>query len=461
MLHLLHLLGPTLDLFARGGGGGSGGGGGGGGSGGGGGGGVGGIAAIGYFPAHFVTQWCYKKFSKAVAIVAGIVVLVLVTAPFVLATSGLAFLVGIGAVIGIYSGLHNWLGRLAGRITASKKAIQFAASTDPAWQEQALKDRISKVWYAYQQDWSTFNLQNIQTYTTQEYFQHNQLMLTALHQMGRRNEVGSPRLLSYDIIEVNDRADNTQDNFNAFMQGQANDQLIDTTTNQVLYTDNSQFSEFWRFNRNGDTWVLSAINQTTANVYAMDSSLQDFAKQNGMFYSLDWGWLLLPQRGQLFGKASFKKSDINNHVIGNWNGLIVQLYTYIPAKSNTNQNYLIGQITLPKSYGGIIVKRRSGGLGSLFGNRAPRGYQKVSMEWPDFNQRWNVFATDMDKVTSFELLNPKFMADLYDQDLKASIEVVDNVVYLHAPVKPGAAANQTNYPAMLGVLQAAFRELRR
>jgi hypothetical protein len=67
-----------------------------------------------------------------------------------------------------------------------------------------------------------------------------------------------------------------------------------------------------------------------------------------------------------------------------------------------------------------------------------------------------VFATDMDKVTSFELLNPKFMADLYDKNLKVEIEVVDNVVYLYSKV----GANEVRYADMLDILKQAFRELK-
>jgi hypothetical protein len=161
---------------------------------------------------------------------------------------------------------------------------------------------------------------------------------------------------------------------------------------------------------------------------------------------------------------AFKNSDVNNHVIGNWNGLIVQLYTYIPQK-RSKDNYLIAQITLPKSYGGIIIKRKSDwkqrDIFSNFSIFTPKGYRKITMEWPDFNKRYTVYATDMDKVTSFELLNPKFMADLYDKTLPVSIEVVDNVVYLYAPTTGlPVTGTQPRYKEMLEVLQAAFKELR-
>lgn len=64
-------------------------------------------------------------------------------------------------------------------------------------------------------------------------------------------------------------------------------------------------------------------------------------------------------------------------------------------------------------------------------------------------------------MTSFELLNPKFMADLYDLNLGISIEVVDNVIYLYANILLMPMTMSTDrYAAMLDILQAAYKELR-
>lgn len=459
-LHELTSVMRLLPVFARAGGGGSGGGGGGGGGGSGGGSG-GGILAIGYIPCHYVTGWCNRHFDRLVAIIAGVLTAIVVTTLTAFVSGGLAFFVAIGAIIGIYSGLNDWLGRAVRGIKKSKKDLEVAASKDPVWQEETVKRRISTAFYQYQQDWSNFNVQNMQSYMTPEYYHHAWLMMTALYQMGRANVVANPVISSADVVQVKDAPLDDDDSFTVLIRARANDQLVDTRTKQVIYTDNSEFEELWQFQRKDSQWLLKGIGQSTANALLADPSLQRFAVNNGMFYSMDWGWLLLPQRGQLFGKANFKKSDINNHVIGTWNSQIVQLYTYIPVKGqNGSQNFLIGQITLPKSYGGIIVKRAARGLGEMF-RRTPRGYQKISFEWPDFNRRYDVYATDADKVTSFELLNPKFMADLYDKDLPVNIEVVDNTVYFYATAQAkGFMGNDQPYGQMLDVLVAAFKELR-
>lgn len=162
----------------------------------------------------------------------------------------------------------------------------------------------------------------------------------------------------------------------------------------------------------------------------------------------------MPTHGQLF-KNGFT-NDINNHVIGFWAGnLLVQLYTYGIKSGDNATHYMIGQITLPKSYGGILVERDDN---SIFKKRlfAPRGYKKVELEWGDFNKRYTIYATDENQVTSFELLNPSFMACLYDQDMKVDIEVVDNVVYLYSKL----GKDEQRYVEMLEILKRSHKELK-
>ena len=452
-VHLILAMAP-LEVFARAGGGGS--------SGGSGGGGGGGdlIALVGYVPAHYTSSWFTKHVSITAGYISGIIVGIAATVGTSFLSAFMASLIAVAAGIGVYSGTHNWLTRLGDKVKSSKKALEFSASVDPAWQEERLRERIREVFDRYQDDWTRFDLESIKTYTTARYFGHIRLMLAAMQQMGRQNIVDSPLLKSADIIDPVDVRDNEKDRFTVYAQARANDMLIERTDHgeEQLYYDGSSFEEFWRFDREGDQWMLDGIDQATADGYSGNPSLRSFALANGMYYSLDWGWLLLPQRGQLFSRASFKGSDINNHVIGQWQDLIVQLYTYNPDK-NTRQAdvYLIGQITLPKTYGGILIRRRDSENFGGWLTMAPKGYMKIETEWPDFNQRYHLYATDMDKVTTFELLNPAVMAWLYDQDIKVNIEVVDNVVYLYSKL----IGAETRYASMLSILQRSFEELKR
>lgn len=470
MQTLLHLVSSFNHLMAFAGGGGSGGGFSGGGGGyhsggshsGSGSGAAGNVLMylmIGMFSTLFITRWWARHYTLRGALHTGIVVGIAATVGFFFASPLAGAVAMVGAGIGLGSGLSDVAGKFKRKFFKGGASMELAASKDSAWEETAVQERVRQVFYDYQKDWTDFNVQHMQSYLEPHYYQHAELMLAALKQMGRQNLVDNPELLSIDAVEVVDLPDNTQDQFSVRMAGRGNDQLIETATGKQLYGGVTNFWELWRFTRDGNTWDLAGIRPYTADGARVDVALERFAGQNGMFYSLDWGRLLLPQRGQLFSRAGFRNSDVNNHVIGQWNDLIVQMYTYVPYNGSV-ENYLVAQIALPKSYGGILVRRRGAGDWRTWFLFAPRGYKRVSMEWPDFNKRYKVFATDVDQVTSFELLNPKFMADLYDKELPFSIEVVDNVAYLYAPITGmSVSGSYARYTAALNVLQAAHKEL--
>jgi hypothetical protein len=415
---------------------------------------------VGYVPTHFVTNWLYKHVSELSAKVAGISVGIVVTIICILLSPFFGILVGVGAVCGVYTGLPNTYAFVTKRAKQNKALLEYAAQRDGMWQENVIQQRINDVFMSFQRDWSEFNLDSMRQYMSPKFYRHMELMMTALWQMGRQNLVNGPMLLESSVIGAIDDRNNDKDQFTAYINGIANDVLVRREDKWPLYTDNSSFEEFWKFDRQPDpsgvgrdTWVLDGIGQATEETYLAVAPLQQFA---------DMGRLLLPDQGQLFSKSRFGSSDINNHVIGMWGDLLVQMYTYIPLKNRDRaDNYLIGQITLPKSYGGIIVKRKQNATRNIFGgllnwSSTPSGYQKISMEWPDFNDRYTVYATDMDKVTSFELLNPAYMVKLYDQNLPISIEVVGNIVYFYALV----VSTDSQYQEMLDILQGAFRELK-
>jgi len=127
------------------------------------------------------------------------------------------------------------------------------------------------------------------------------------------------------------------------------------------------------------------------------------------------------------------------------------MYTYALTPGEPNSYFVVAQLTVPKHYTGIIVRNKK-----LRSHRPPKGYEKYSTEWTDFNKNYEVFAADPDKVTTFELLNPKFMADLHDSGLTVSIETIDNVIYLYTRV----GTPLETYQKMLDILAQAHKELK-
>lgn len=438
--------------FARGGGGGSSSGGGGSG----GGGGLGIIAAIGYIPMHFVSGFIRKRMFNGPFWWLGQIIGWVICIAFCflcLFLGAWGILIAIGALLGTSAGLYSWLSKVKKPKRVTRK-LEVAAGADVIWDEQAILNRTQRIFEAYQEDWTAKNWQNMKNYMTPSYYQHASLLIAALTQMKRTNQVNAPGINEMAIVDLNDSQDNAQDTVTVGLTAHADDILVDDVTGEQLYRDRSQFTEYWTLKRIDDKWYLDKIQQATQAPGKAALELQNLAKTNGYFYSLDMGWLFIPKRGELFGKAKFGISDINNHIIGVYNNnYLLQLYTYDPVPRN-NGSYLIAQTNVPKQYGNIVVRRKS--WKNFF---KPKGLRQISMEWGDFNKKYEVFASNAEGATSFELLHPAFMEKLEALPFEVNIEVVDNVVYLYS-----AQLTEKNPPAsyykMLEILQEAYKQMR-
>lgn len=435
-----------LDLFARAGGGGSSSGSGG-----------GGIILVGYVPMHVIgakfRKYGFNHELWLVFQISGWLICAVFSILLMWGLGFLGFFMAIGAVLGTGAGLYNWFSLLK----KSKKVtqeLQVAAQQDHVWNETDILTRAQQVFLQYQADWSARNWQNMAGYMTPDYHRHASLMIAALLQAHRLNLVDHPQVQQMVITDLYDSDVSSQDTVTVGLTATADDRLVDDRDSKQLFRDDSPFTEFWRFKRVGETWMLDGIEQATAAGWKTDGQLAAFASDHGYFYSLDWGWLLLPSRGRLFGRAKFGTSDINNHVIGIYNqSYLLQLYTYDPVPKNAG-SYLIAQTNVPKTYGDIVVRRKK-----WHNWLAPRGLKKVTMEWGDFNKKYQVYASDIEQVTSFELLHPVFMEKLEALPFEVNIEVVDNVVYLYAPQRQDRVSAD-RYPVMLEILQEAYKQMK-
>lgn len=425
------------------------------------GGGFGGGAALGWAITHFTLIFLRKHIAREVllpisAVVTGAASLIL---PIVASTSGNGVLIWlsvecvIGLWIGWTSAMFNFWDKMKRRFKAADEALQKAG-----WDEAELHRTATDIFMRYQNDWSRRDGSRFAEYMMPYYAVHTELMIRALSEMKRSNIMSNVKIVRIDTSRVADSPDDTQDYFSVFIEASAQDRLMSDIDNTQLFVDTKNFIEEWTFQRAEGTWKLAGIRQTSENVSEAETLMQKFATDNYMYYSLDMGWLFIPTRGQLFnnGKWTFGYSDINNHVIGTYHNILVQLYTYRRSEDNQNNStktFLVGQVNVPKSYGGILIERKKGLFSRMF---APKGYQKYEFEWPDFNKRYNVYATDQSRLASFELLNPGFMAFLYDNFNDVNIEVVDNFIYFYYDAAKGAGAL---YQQHLTLLEKAFKEL--
>lgn len=303
----------------------------------------------------------------------------------------------------------------------------------------------------FQKDWSAFDINSMKTYMSESYFRHNFLMMSAMKLAARQNQVDNIKI--FDVKLVNQTI--TSDSFTAAITISATDITNDTRTNRQLFRQRVRTVQFYKFKQLEGRYVLDGVDNSTQDPSQHVNDMQVLADTNGYFYSLDWGWLLLPTSGQLFKGGKFGVSDINNHVIGTIGQTIFQLYTYRPYSGNNSDinlgQYLVAQTAVPKDYGNIYIRPNK------LIDIAPKGMTKVSLEWGDFNKKYDVFASDMERVTSFELLNPSFMEKIERLPFHLSIEVADNVVYLYSQ---DSNLGVEDYKMMLEILKEAFKEMR-
>lgn len=448
-----------FEIFARGGGGGSGGGGGGGGGSGGGGSGGGGILAFLVFLGYIPMQWIGSKFRSWDQVLLGSFVLwPLSIVAIVVLTWTLSFygtIIGCGAMAGVGSGLYGWLGKAIKRAKKTKALLKTAAAKDPEWDEANIIEKTKTSFLKFQNDWMNSDIGSIKTYTTERYHNHTALMLQALKLAGRKNVMTDVTIISQDITSMNDVEGVRGDSVTVGFEARAVDSIVEMTSEEILYTDSRSFIEYWTFLRDDQGWKLDQIDQDTAAYYLQSQQLKAFASANNYFYSPDWGWLLLPKKGQLFGKGKFGTSDINNHIIGSYQDSLVQLYTYQPnpnSDSSGMKYYLIAQANVQKTYGNIVVRRKK------FLQMGIDGLQKIETEWTAFNKNYEVYASSSEGAASFELLEPTFMEKLNALSFEVNIEVVDNVVYLYSREKN---VNPAHYQEMLDILHEAYTYMKR
>lgn len=446
----------ALELFARAGGGGSGGGGS---SGGGGDGdGIVFLALVGYVPTHGLGAFLRRKLpseSGAASFLAHVVTwpLAIIWAIACFAMFGSGFfgsIVALGAIIGAPAGLFNWFSEVLKQSAEVKQRLKRAAANDPMWDETQLVDFAKQTFMRYQYDWSRQDTESMKQYMTEDYHYHASLFIYTLQLMQRTNTVEDIVIDEAVVVQVHDDQNDANDRVTIGITARAKDTLINTAANTAIFTDNNSFTEYWTFARSSSTWLLADIGQATADMAAYNNELAAFAAQNNYCYSVDMGWLFIPERGQLFGQAKFGVSDINNHAVGLYKeSLLVQLYTY--AAFNGARSRVIAQVNVPKTYGNIIVHHKQSSSINT------RGLERIETEWIQFNQQYEVYASNAEQATSFELLNPTYMEQLAALPFAVTIEVVDNVIYLYTDER---GTDVATYGIMLDLVHKAFKELR-
>lgn len=338
-------------------------------------------------------------------------------------------------------------------IEESEKTIEKVSETDKMWDEELMRKRVEEVFYAFQKDWSDFNVDKMSKYLTENYHKRMVLEMNVLKNEKRQNLMENVQLSSTTIIGARDAVDNRLDNFTAEVKAMADDKLIDTETSLELYKDSSPWTEYWTFKKDKNQWKLDIIGQSTEDPSKKVPAIVDFSQKNNFYYDPDFGWLMMPNKGVIFSKSNFKTSDINNHVIGWYRDKIVEFYTFQATPGDDDSAgspvFVVAQAILPINYKDILVKKKK-----LF-NFSPKGLRKIELESVDFNKKFCLWADPQDSVSSFELLTPNFMEKIYALPFDTNIEVVGSFLYFYTK-----DVKKASYNKMLEILSWAFDEMK-
>lgn len=317
-------------------------------------------------------------------------------------------------------------------------------------EEKKLAKQVNDTFFGFQKGWSEFDAKAMQQLCSTEYSKRMILELGVLRNYKRRDQMDDCQLTAVYLK----KADDYSKGFEVQIRASATDKLIDEAEKKTLFTDNSPWVEYWQFVCEGGSYKLDLIRQDTEDASKYDAGIAEFAAKQGFYYDPDFGWLMMPTRGAIFGPAGFGNADINNHVIGSVGSAnrqkIVEFYSYEPKAGAGMSPITVAQAILPKKYDDILVTEKS------WYDFKPKlkGLEKVETESVDFNKKFSVWAAQPDRATSFELLATNFMERIYKLDFEVNIEVVDNVLYLYSP------DNKLNYDEMLEVLSWAFDEMK-
>lgn len=351
----------------------------------------------------------------------------------------------------------------------------------------------------YNQDWSNFNVANFPDYLTANYSAHATLLMVVLRSLGRVNQVNVKNVES-TIESVAPSGSTTT--IQARCRVQYDEILTDGADQKVVSASkNGEAVQKYNFVVQGGKVYLDSILPVQ---YSYDSeSIMNFARSHGGYYQPDMGNLFLPINAEMFNGLSFDTVDINNHVVGTFGdiadpnskwydpNMVYQIYTLDQIVNNNETSYgdtrkdddnqimfanqtvnkllsnkyvgrkVVGQLTLPRQLGRIIVTVKKGALAGVLNKMRFKFGQleKIELESVDFNRLYDVYVTPGDRVSVLEVLNPKTMQYLIDNPDRFNLEVTGNAIYAYVDAGANLKAEQ-NYDGLLKFLQTAHGELR-
>lgn len=146
---------------------------------------------------------------------------------------------------------------------ACKALLARLEKLDPAWDLDAIRRRVSDVFFKVQHAWVERDQNLAKDCMSQAIFNKHKMQTDQMIAQHRRNVLEDINLIETEIVDVQDFTDNKRDRFWVYVKGEMKDFMADDRTRDIVSgtEEKEKFTELWKFIRAGDTWVLDEIDQ--------------------------------------------------------------------------------------------------------------------------------------------------------------------------------------------------------
>lgn len=311
----------------------------------------------------------------------------------------------------------------------NQKWLAEAATHGPLWQWEVLDRTVRETYARYTADLQSANVASMQTYMAPEMVERTKALITAMRQTGHHT-VFTTQQIKTTFPENQHDGDfegpiyNTWEKVAMAIWVQADITVIQDATGEQLSHESTDLWFTLLFEQQGNAWVLLDLVPGFSIEPGYDIE-RDWAKQLGMHFLDKVTMYVWPKTWQIFSNPS-SGVEVYECYAGWQNNRLLQMYWVTGTEEIKSREfeYFVGEVQIPRSYEGVIISPKKLQL-------TPAGYQRVEVEWAEFNQRYDMYARSGLAADVFEVLEPDVMTLLYDTVPDASIEIVGNILYVY------------------------------
>jgi hypothetical protein len=298
---------------------------------------------------------------------------------------------------------------------------------------------IFSTFLRFQKDWGDFNIDSIKTYLSEDYFKKVELQLEIIKKAHRINEMKNVKIQDvYFVRNQYERGDVNK--FSVSITAQAEDNLINADTGELISKDNSHFTEIWHFKKEGKEWKLDGIFQEQFALSRAQYILSVFAFNNNSFYDSNFGLLSLPDKGSIFNKKEFGRANVTNHVAGRYNNESFEIYHF---QNSAGKTFLVSQVYIDTPYEHLVVKKK-GNTKNL-----PTDIELADVDNWKIAQKYSVYMSPSSYDIEVPILNSQFMKRLETLPKDFTIEILDSYIVCYTK-----ESRATTYEEMFDITKA-------